>query len=112
MPAGFQNGDVASSATAENAPPMPTARAPTGIFMNSPAYLVALAGTTATARPAMANSSRIGFRFIQLPGWSAWLRFRARERAREARDDAGEGSSLGKRPISCQPDDPWASTPA
>src|SRR6185503_17697776 len=68
MPAGFQNGDVASSATAVNAPPMATARAPTGIFMNSPAYFVAPAGTTATARPAMASSTRIRFSSIQLPG--------------------------------------------
>ena len=39
--------------------------------MNSPAYLVAPAGTTVTARPAMASNARIGLSFIQLPVWSA-----------------------------------------
>src|SRR6516162_8478466 len=106
MPAGFQNGDVASSATAENAPPMPTARAPTGIFMNSPAYLVAPAGTTVTARPAMASKARIGLSFMQLPVWSALdaiparaarvaRRHRRRIEPRKAPDQLSTGRSLG-----------------
>src|SRR5207247_10985563 len=58
MPAGFHQGEVASSATAVNAPPIPTARAPTGILRNSPAYLVAWAVGTARRHPSVTRNEQ------------------------------------------------------
>src|SRR5580765_1182847 len=72
MPAGFQYGAVASSQTAVNAPPMPTARAPTAIFMNSPAYLVAAAGD-ASNNNGIAAAARERKRFMN----GSWGRFGA-----------------------------------
>src|SRR5512146_2489985 len=95
MPAGFQNGDVASSATAANAPPMPTARAPTGILRNSAAYFVAPAGAARDSDNDTASSTRIGFALMHLPELDP----------RFARGPV----SLGGRPINCQPVGPSAS---
>src|SRR5689334_5839259 len=85
MPAGFQNAEVASSAMAQNAPPMPTARAPTGIFMNSPAYLVAAAGAATSARRNAANSTRFGWILMRLlrfgPLWKRGRKSLARRRS-------------------------------
>src|ERR1041385_7443793 len=98
MPAGFQNGEVASSATAPKAPPMPTARAPTGILRNSAAYLVAPAGTAPIRHSSAATATRFGLGLMLLlrgPGWKALRR-----------------KSIGAAPIKCQPVAPSASTRA
>src|ERR1051325_7495663 len=78
MPAGFQNGEVASSATAANAPPMPTARAPTGIFRNSAASFVAPAGAAASSAKHAATRAPIGFLRMRLPVLSTWTYGRQR----------------------------------
>jgi len=57
---------------------MPTARAPTGIFMNSAAYLVANAGVATSVARAAAQRKRAIARVIRVLGTKRALRLACR----------------------------------